>query len=318
MRSFSNRFSFFFWSFLFYICLFVDDSKTQNFRSLYHEHTNSNLINVSKCNWFIQTKKIQKKYFVRKHELKIKHNFKQKTKKSLKQKEKIRITTKRIKKYTCKRCKHSIKFDNNIKFHEHIRIRHAKKSKSQSIVSFFTSFDSIMFLFFVSSKLIIQSLITFFSKLSFISSIATLKKSIFWTKIVSRSIVASKFSRFSIATFKSIYKFSKNANIVYSFISFRIFILSKFYLIMNDFYRMFVKKSNSFNLQRYQMRSFFSKNFDKCNRDNNFKNKYKFIQNRIMLWQRFHLFSNRLNSKYFVRSRVWLEGKQITKREYLI
>ena len=69
----------------------------------------------------------------------------------------------------------------------------------------------------------------------------------------------------------------KNVNFVCSFISFRNFILSKFYFIVNDLIRMFVEKSNLFDLQRHQMRSFFSRDFNKCN----FTNKYDFIQNRI-------------------------------------
>ena len=69
----------------------------------------------------------------------------------------------------------------------------------------------------------------------------------------------------------------KNANFVCSFISSRSFTSSKFYLIVNDLFRMFVEKSNSFDLQRHQMRSFFSRDFDKCN----FANKCDFVQNRI-------------------------------------
>ena len=82
---------------------------------------------------------------MRKHESKIKNKFKQKAKKLTKQKREIRITTKRIKKYTCKRCK-TIKFDNNIKFYEHIRIRHAKKSKT--IVLFFLQISKSIVFFF--------------------------------------------------------------------------------------------------------------------------------------------------------------------------
>ena len=148
---------------------------------------------------------------MRKHESKIKNKLKQKTKKTLKQKEKIRIATKRIEKYTCKRCKHSIKFDNNIKFHEHIRTRHVKKSKSkfvqqfvEFVVSFsissvsssrsiiFSSFSSSKFLSFsiftseivrersknVSSKFVIESLAISFEISSDFSSIATSRKSI--------------------------------------------------------------------------------------------------------------------------------------------
>ena len=92
-------------------------------------------------------------------------------------------------------------------------------------------------------------------------------------------MIASKFSRFSIVTFKLMCKSLKNANIVCSFISFRIS-TSRFYFIVNDLFRMFVEKSNSFDLQRHQMRSFFFRDFDKCN----FANKCDFIQNCITLY----------------------------------
>ena len=186
-----------------------------------------------------------------------------------KKNKKIRLIKKQTKKYICKRCKYSIKFDNNIKLYEYIRIRHAKKSKTivsffaqiskskfisqQLIFSSFLSFESIIFSFF-SSKLLFFSMFALkivrkFSKnVLFFSSIATSKKLIFWTKIVSRFIVAFKFFRFSIATFKSMCKSLKNVNIVCLFISFRIF-TSKFYFIVNNLFRMFVKKSNSFDLQ---------------------------------------------------------------------
>ena len=208
---------------------------------------------------------------------------------------KIRLIKKRTKKFTYRRCKNITKFDNNIKFHEHIRIRHAKKSKSTFVqqfvefvisffISFVSSFESIIFSFF-SSKFLFFSMFASeivrerSKNISFISSIATSKKSIFWTKIVLRSVVVSKFSRFSIATFKSMCKSLKNTNIVCSSISFRIF-TSRFYFIVNNLFRMFVKKSNSFNLRRHQMRSFFSRDFDKCN----LVNKCDFIQSRITLY----------------------------------
>ena len=80
-----------------------------------------------------------------------------------KQKKKIRLIQKQIKKYTYKRCKYSIEFDNNIKFYKHIRICHVKKSKSKFVqqffehvilffISFVSSFRSIIFLFFLSSN----------------------------------------------------------------------------------------------------------------------------------------------------------------------
>ena len=271
------RFSFLIFFFLhLHFCEWHFHESINNARFSIFVQTTLTKSNQSKMRLIRSNKKNAKNYLVRKHESKIKNKFKQKAKKLIKQQKKIRLIKKRIEKYTCKRCKYSIKFDNNIKFYEHIRIRHAKKSKSTfvqqfvefvvlsfifSVSLFFSSFQSIISSFFTSSKLIIESSITFiFEKfLSKFLSIATSRKSIFWTEIVLRSIIASKFFRFSIATFKSMCKFSKNANIVCSSISFRTFISSKFYLIVNDLYHMFVEKSNSFNLQRYQMRFFFAR-----------------------------------------------------------
>ena len=283
------------WSSLLCICISVNDifaneSITQNFRCLYEQHQQNQI--SQKCAWFVQAKRAQKNYLMRKHESKIKNKLKEKMKQLTKQKKKARLIKKRAEEYTCKRCKHSIKFDNNIKFHEHIRTRHAKKSKfasSQSIVSFFTSSQSMIFSFsvsssqsiissfFASSKLIIKSLATSFSEISSdFSSAATSRKSISWAKIVSRSVTASKFSRLSIATLKSMCKFSKNANVVCSFASSRTFTSSRFYLIVNDLYRMFVEKSSSFDLQSSQNKSLFSRSLEKCNIRSN-----DFIQTRI-------------------------------------
>ena len=306
--TFAFIFAFDFLSFSFVLCdhVFDDHSMTQNFKTFYNMYLIENAKTL-RCNWYVQTKRTQKIYHVRKHELIMKSKIKQKAKKLLKQQKKARLIKKRVEKYTCRRCK-TIKFDNNIKFHEHIRIRHAKKSKStfvQQFVEFVVSFafESIIFSFFVSSSRSIifssfsSSKFLFFSMFTseivrersknvlFISSIATSKKSIFWTKIVSRSVVASKFSRFSIATSKSIYNILKKSTIICSFASFtssRISIskhqnIRKSYFIMNDLIRMFVEKSNSFDLQQHQIRSLFSRDFDKCN----FANKCDFIQNRI-------------------------------------
>ena len=74
------------------------------------------------------------------------------------------------------------------------------------------------------------------------------------------------------------YKVLKNANIICSFISFRIFMLSRFYLIVKNLYHIFVEKSNFFDLQRHQMRFSFSKIVDKNNC------KFDFIQTRITLY----------------------------------
>ena len=103
-----------------------------------------------------------------------------------------------IKKFTCKRC--FVKFSNNIKLHEHIRTKHAKKSKqffnhekffstfSTSNASITTSHISIaMFSTFVALfSTFVALLISFFSFVSFsitsiklITLIATSKKKYF-------------------------------------------------------------------------------------------------------------------------------------------
>ena len=286
------------WSSLLCICLFANDSRTQNLRSLYHEHMNSSLIHVSRCSWYQQTKRAQESYHLRKHELEIKHKLKQKAKKLTKQKKKIRIAAKRTEEYTCRRCKNNTKFDSNIKLHEHIRTRHVKKSKSVvslstqisksiSSTSSVSSSRSIIFSSLTSSKLLSLSISTSEvvrelseSVSSDFTSIATSRKSISWAEIVSRSIAASKFFRLSIATFKSMCKSLKKSTINCSFvslISFRTSTSSKSYLTVNDLSRMFVEKSNSFDLQRHQMRFFSSKIFDKCC----LKSNCDFIQTRI-------------------------------------
>ena len=305
---------------------------------MYHEHMNSILSIVQKCNWFVQTKKIQKEYLVRKHELQMKNKIKQKAKKLIKQQKKTRLVKKRIEKYICRRCKNNTKFDNNIKFHEHIRIRHAKKSKSaqqfvehviSSFISSVSSFRSIIFSTFTSSKFLFFSMFASeivrerSKNISFISSIATSKKSIFWAEIVSRSIVASKLSRFSIATFKSMCKSLKNANIVCSSISSRTssskhqdIRIQKFYLIVNDLFRMFVEKSKSFDLQRHQMRSSFSRDFDKCNSKNNCKS--NFIQNRITLYFHAIILSVFKSIKFEIFSTTHVSMKQSIRTSFFM
>ena len=291
---------FLFFSFVFCDHVSDDHSMTQNLKTLYSMHLIENA-KALRCNWFTQIKKTQKTYHLRKHELQMKSKIKQKAKKLMKQQEKIRLVKKRAKKYTCRRCK-TIKFDSNIKFHEHIRTRHAKKSKSaqqsvEFVVSsafeskFFSSSRSIIFSSFSSSKLLSFSMFTSeivrersesVSLATFSSeflSISTSKKPIFWAEIVSRSVVASKSSRFPIATSKSMCKFLKNANIACSSTSSRIFSSksSRFYLIVNDLFHMFAEKPNSFDLQPNQNKSLFFRNFDKCN----FVNKCDLIQRRI-------------------------------------
>ena len=294
-----------FLSFSFALCDHVseDHLMTQNLKYIYSMHLNENA-KILRCNWFVQIKKTQEIYHVRKHELTMKSKIKQKAKKLLKQQKAIRLIKKRTEEYTCRRCKNSTKFDSNIKLHEHIRTRHAKKSKS--VVSQISESKSISFVssssssfqsiiessatLFVSSKLLSLSMLASeivrerSESVSFFSSIATSRKSISWAEITSRSIVASKLSRLSIATLKSMCKSLKNANVVCSSTSSRIFSpkhqdIQKTYLIVNDLFCMFVEKSSSFDLQRHQMRSFSLRDSGKCNSENNCKS--DFIQSRI-------------------------------------
>ena len=287
-----------------------DHFMTQDLKTLYSMHLTGNA-KALRCNWFTQIKRAQETYHLRKHELQMKSKIKQKTKELMKQQEEIRLVKKRAKRYTCRRCKHSIKFDSNIKLHEHIRIRHAKKSKTisffaqisesksvsqQSMISSFISVvsfasRSIIFSSLTSSKFLFLSMLASeivrerSKSLSSISSIATPKKPIFWTEIVSRPVVASKFSRLSIATSKSIYNILKKSAVTCSFASFissRTSIskhqgIQKPYLIVNDLYHMFAEKSSSFDLQRHQMRPFFSKTHGNCSPKSN----CDFIQSRI-------------------------------------
>ena len=146
-----------------------------------------------------------------------------------------------------------------------------------------SSSQSIIFSSFTSSKLL--SLSIFASELvrersesvSSFSSIATSRKSISWAKIVSRSVVASKFFRLSIATLKSMCKSLKNARIACSSISSRTSTSSRSYLTVNDLFRMFAEKSKSLDLQSRQNKSLSSRSFDKCN----FKSRFELIQIRI-------------------------------------
>ena len=106
--------------------------------------------------------------------------FKQQRIKKLRQEqqqqiEKNRITKEKIEAFSCKRC--SVKYFNNIKLHEHVRTKYAKKSStSQTSVS---------------------------SSVSFISStvsLTTSKKSISWIEIISKSKSFTTSSRLSRST----------------------------------------------------------------------------------------------------------------------
>ena len=188
----------------------------------------------------------------------------QKKKKLRQQQEKTRIIAKKIENYICKRCKS--KHENNIKFHEYMRTRHAKKlatklvlfifkklalfvtfsqifSKSSIISSFISSFISFSTLFII--------LFTFIEFILF----ATSKKQIFWAKIASKSIISSKFSRLSF----SILELFRNASIsLFTFSSTfsSTSISTRFYITMNNLFVIFNEKSKSLNLSHRQMNAF--------------------------------------------------------------
>ena len=101
------------------------------------------------------------------------------------------------------------------------------------------------------------------SKQSFTEPIATSKKSLFWVEMISRSIMTSKFSRFSIFTSKSISTCTKIASIICSSTFFQKSVSKhqhqKFYLIIDDLFEMFVEKRTKSNLIHIKKIEFFSK-----------------------------------------------------------
>ena len=86
--AFIFAFDFLFFSFAFCDHVFENHFMTQNFKTFYNMHLNEN-VKILKCNWYVQIKKTQKIYHLRKHELQMKNKIKQKTKKLLKQQKKF-------------------------------------------------------------------------------------------------------------------------------------------------------------------------------------------------------------------------------------
>ncbi|KAG6989887.1 hypothetical protein G7Y79_00062g093650 [Physcia stellaris] len=270
------------WSPLLCTCISANDisaneSITQDLRCLYEQHQQGQT--SQKCAWFIQAKRAQENYLMRKHESEIKSKLKQEAKESLKQKEEARIAAKRAEGYTCRRCKHSAKFDSNTKLHEHIRTRHAKKPKSkpaqQSVEHVASpptppassppsSPQSVTSSPPTSPKLVAESPATPTpSELSPTSSVATPRKPISWAEIASRP-VAPKPSRLPIATPKSVCKPLENASIACPPTPPRTPTPSRPYLTVDDLFRMFAGKPSPFGLQRHQMRSFSPRGPGKC------------------------------------------------------
>ncbi|KAG6991335.1 hypothetical protein G7Y79_00053g088180 [Physcia stellaris] len=269
------------WSPLLCTCLDANDPRTQDLRTLYHEHTNSSLTSVSRCSWFTQAKRAQERYLVRKHELQMKSKVKQEAKELLKQQEEARLAKKRAEGYTCRRCKNSTKFDSNTKLHEHIRTRHAKKPKPaqqpaesvvspaseskpptppRSVTSSPPSSPKLSPLEIPTPEIVCERS----ESISPTSSVATPKKPISWAEIASRPVVAPKPSRLPIATPKSVCKPLENASIACPPTPPRAPTPSRPYLTVDDLFRMFAGKPSPFGLQRHQMRSFSPRGPGKC------------------------------------------------------
>ena len=188
--------------------------------------------------------------------------------------EEIVIAKIKIETFACKRC--SAKYFSNIKFHEHIRDHHAKKSKfvvSSSFtffMSFFTSSHLTIFLF-ESSKSASQSKILSISFFTFSISIFSLN---FSSMISSKfSFTAIKISFFSSFASEFVSKHSKNTIIcsfIFSFISqkfaamrstFFYNLSSKFYFTIDDLFSMFAEKDMRAKLFAIQNSFFFSNIF---------------------------------------------------------
>ncbi|KAG7009635.1 hypothetical protein G7Y79_00002g007500 [Physcia stellaris] len=193
----------------------------------------------------------------------MKSKIKQKTKKLLKQQKEARLIKKRTEEYTCRRCK--VKFDSNIKLHEHIRTRHAKKPKSQSIVSPPTPPESVTSSPPTSPKLVAESLVTPSETPSESLSVETPRKQISWAEIASRPIVAPKPSRLPIATPKSVRKPTENASVACPPAPPRAPTPSRPYLTVDDLFHMFAGKPSPFGLQRHRMSPFPPRGPGKCN-----------------------------------------------------
>ena len=209
--------------------------------------------------------------------------------------EQTRIDKKRAKAFACRRC--NAKFSSNTKFHHHIENHHTKKSTKfanefaattsiatfASITFFFTSkamiakrtfiasiANSTFFATFSStseSALMLTSSISqsksiidiSFSDISFATSIATSKK-IFWVEIVSRSIMTSKSSRFSIFTSKRVSIIAKTAsNICSSTSQTSNSKHQKSYFTIENLFEMFVEKRTKSDLLHIKKIEFSSK-----------------------------------------------------------
>ena len=193
-----------------------------------------------------------------------------------KKQEEVRLTI-----FACKRC--FVKYFNNIKFHEHIRDHHAKKSKSvvsNSITFSSISFHSIIFLLDTSNQVFIsttssQSIVALSSTSFFLSFQSIIVLSNFSSNILSS--VSSNRSLLSNFASEFVFKRSESASSIFSqkFVTMRSTSLfksifktsSKFYLTIDDLFRMFVEKFKSIDLQQHQKHQFSSRVFDTSKRD---------------------------------------------------
>ena len=120
-------------------------------------------------------------------------------------------------------------------------------------ISLFTSSFTSSTTFFI---LFLMLSIILFIFILFAISRATSKKSIFWAKIISKSIISSKSSRLSF----SILEFLKSALITFSIFSSTFLSSTRFYITMNNLFVMFIEKFKSINLMHRQKNEFFSYN----------------------------------------------------------
>ena len=272
-----------------------------NSKRLYeiHRHT---LKSCSRCQWFLQVQQIRetqieqihqvakqqhwhnvdvqtmKRYMQQKQEQKIEQARLIKQQQQIEQKlfEKIRITKIKAEAFACKRC--FAKYFNNIKFHEHIRDHHAKRSKfdvsSIFIVSLSTSSHSIIFSFDTSNFVITsksQQTIVILSNISSSTSFHSIISSPFTSKRIFSSI-SSKRSSLSNSASEFVSKRSKNASLcsltfsstfafmrsTFSFIKSIFVTFTKLYLTIIDLFNMFVEKFMKTKLFSNQNNSFSS------------------------------------------------------------
>ena len=180
------------------------------------------------------------------------------TKKKTKAKieEKTRIAKKKTKTFACRRCFE--KYFNNIKLHEHVRIKHCKKSKNFiSSASSSSAFSASITSFVTSST----------TSTTFVFLSTTSRNSISWVEVVSRSKKSNTSSRlsrlivkydlFTFSSFshlQSILQFQKSINNITK----RIFITCSktSYLTVEDLYIMFHEKLKSSNLNVFHTNSY--------------------------------------------------------------